>query len=749
MTNHGGAAGWFPLWRLLLPNGAPDPSCGAFSSGMRSCQLSVAGSYAIHVADNFHDSTGTYGLHLQRLTASERCGGSITCNVTTTTTVGLSNTADTNLHSFPGAAGERIYVALTNGGGTTFAPVWRLVAPEGSLVTGCSSFTTAGRDCTLPAAGSYAIEVADSNLDGSGTYGLHFQRLTAGQRCDGSTIGCDTPQTAALGSSGPADTDLYSFSSTPGEVVRINIGNHGGSAGFFPIFRLLLPDGSPTPDCGAFGGPRDCTLSLNGSYAIHVADNFHDATGTYSLQVQRLTAAQRCGGTIGCDTSISNSVGAAARADSNLHSFSAVANERVYIAFASDNAGAFAAIWRLLSPGGTPVPGCGTFTTASQDCTLPAAGSYAIEVQDNNLDGSGTYHLNLQRLTHPQRCGTALTCGSPLNSSIGTPIRADSNIHTFNGTGGQSVNVTVGNPAGTNLNPIYRLLLPDGSPTASCGTFAAAGTRACALTVSGSYAVHVVDSFLDGGGTYNTTVSGAGCVADGLPPDMVISALKSPAKAAAGATINVRPTTQNAGTGPSGPTTTKLFLSNNKVLDGGDVQLGTDIAVAGLAPGANQQDSRNVTIPANTAPGKKFILAVADANGVQTESNEANNTRAKTITIGPDLVVSAIVAPTTSSPGATISVTITTKNVGGAPVNVATTTRLYFSNNNSIDAGDPFQTLNIGPLAVNASQSHTVNVTIPPGTPLGKRFLIGEADAGKVVVEAVEKNTKNKAITIQ
>ena len=82
-------------------------------------------------------------------------------------------------------------------------------------------------------------------------------------------------------------------------------------------------------------------------------------------------------------------------------------------------------------------------------------------------------------------------------------------------------------------------------------------------------------------------------------------------------------------------------------------------------------------------------------------------------------------------------------------MNVATTTRLYFSNNNSIDAGDPFQTLNIGPLAVNASQSHTVNVTIPAGTPLGKRFLIGEADAGKVVVEAVEKNTKNKAITIQ
>jgi hypothetical protein len=745
LTSHGGAAGFAPLWRLLLPSGAPDPSCGTFSTAMRSCPLSVGGSYAIHVADNFHDSSGTYGLHLQRLTAAQRCGASLACNVTVTQTVALTNTADTNLHSFPGTAGERVYIVLTSEGGTLFNPVWRLVAPDGSLVTGCNGFSTSARDCTVPTTGSYAIEVADGNLDGSGTYGLHLQRLTAGQRCDGTTIGCDSPQTSTIGT-GQADTNLHSFSSTAGEVVHINLASHGGAAGFFPVFRLLLPDGSPAPECGTFGGPRDCTLGLSGSYAIQVADNFHDSTGTYSVHVQRLTAAQRCGGSIACDTPSTTAVGSPALADSNLHSFSAVANERVYIAFRADTAPSFNPAWRLLSPAGTPVTGCGSFTTASQDCTLPAAGSYAIEVVDSNLDGSGSYHLDLQRLTEGQRCGTTLTCGAVLSSTVGTPIRADSNVHTFTGIAGQTVNVTVGNPAGAAFNPIYRLLLPDGSPTASCGAFAAAGTRNCALAVAGSYAVHVVDNALDGGGTYDTTVAGPGCT--GTVADMVISALTVPKKTAAGASINVKPTTKNNGPGASGPTTTRIFLSNNNTLDAGDTPLG-DIAVLGLAAGALKLDSQSVTIPAGTAPGKKFIIAQADATGAQTETSEANNTLAKPITIGPDLMISAFVAPATASPGNTISVTVTTKNNGGAPVTISTTTRLYFSNDAKVDAGDPFQALTIGPLAPGATQTHTVNVTIPAGTPLGGRYLLAVADALNQVAESSEKNTKKKAITIQ
>ena len=529
--------------------------------------------------------------------------------------------------------------------------------------------------------------------------------------------------------------------------MRISIASHGGTAGFFPVYRVLLPDGAPAPECGGFGTTRDCTLSLGGSYAIHVADTSHDATGTYSVHVQRLTAAQRCGSSIGCDTSSTATVGSTALADSNLHSFSALAGERVYIAFRGDSVASFNPVWRLISPAGTPVTGCSTFTTASQDCTLPSAGSYAIEVQDSNIDGSGTYHVNVQRLTAGQRCGTSLTCGVAQSNTVGTPNRADSNVHTFTGIGGQSVNVTVGNASGTAFNPVYRLLMPDGSPSAACGAFAAAGTRACALSVDGSYAVHVVDSFLDGGGTYDTTVAGPGCT--GTVADMVISALKPSKKGAAGGSINVKPTTKNNGPGASGPTATRIFLSNNNSLDAGDVQLGPDIPIPGLAAGATRLDSQNFTIPAGTTPGKKFIIALADAGLAQAETSETNNALAKPITIGPDLIISAFVAPATASPGNTISVTVTTKNNGGAPVTVPTTTRLYFSTDSKVDAGDPFQSLAIGPLGVGNTQSHTVNVTIPAGTPLGGRFLLAVADSGGLVAEANEKNTKKKGITIQ
>jgi hypothetical protein len=512
LGNEGGMAFFTPVWRLMGPDGNPavGSGCDIFSAVSRDCVLSAAGTYAIEVEDSGHDSTGAYNLNLQRLMAGQRCGTTITCDVPVTGA--LNSRADTNLHelAFTPVAGERVHITFGNDGGTAFfTPAWRLLAPDGSPAagSGCDVFSAASRDCVLAATAGYAVEVEDSSHDAaSGSYNLNIQRLTVGQRC-GTTINCDVPVSSAL--NGRADTNLHELAFTPvgGERVHITFGNDGGTAFFTPDWRLLAPDGSPATGSGCDGfsaGSRDCVLAATAGYAVEVQDSSHDApSGSYSLNIQRLTVGQRCGTTINCDVPVSSALNS--RADTNLHelAFTPVAGERVHITFGNDGGTAFfTPAWRLLAPDGSPAAGsgCDGFSAASRDCALTAASGYAVEVEEGAHDApSGSYSLNIQRLTAGQRCGTTINCDVPVSATLNN--RADTNLHelAFTPAAGERVHITFGNDGGTAFfTPAWRLLAPDGSPAAGSGCDAlSAASRDCALAGTAGYAVEVEDSSHD------------------------------------------------------------------------------------------------------------------------------------------------------------------------------------------------------------------------------------------------------------
>jgi len=115
-------------------------------------------------------------------------------------------------------------------------------------------------------------------------------------------------------------------------------------------------------------------------------------------------------------------------------------------------------------------------------------------------------------------------------------------------------------------------------------------------------------------------------------PDLTESGLTSPTSAVAGATISVTDTAKNAGGGSSGATTTRIYLSTNINFDASDQPL-AERAVSALGPNATNVGSMSVTIPAGTAPGVYYLIAVSDADGVVTETIESNNTRALVIRI--------------------------------------------------------------------------------------------------------------------
>src|SRR3989304_865761 len=243
------------------------------------------------------------------------------------------------------------------------------------------------------------------------------------------------------------------------------------------------------------------------------------------------------------------------------------------------------------------------------------------------------------------------------------------------------------------------------------------------------------------GGPGSPTVTIA---SDEIPSDLVIAAFSTPSTGGAGATISVSDTTKNQGGGTAGPSTTKFYLSTNNTLDGGDVLLGSR-AIPALAPGTSSAGSTMLTIPAGTAPGSYAVIAQVDGDSAVAETLEGNNTSARSIQIGSDLIMAALTAPGVTGGGATLTVSDTTKNQGGGAAERATS-RVYLSTKAWLEPADALLGSGAVPaLAPGASSAGSTPLTMPAGIGAGTYYLIALADADNGVGETQEGN--NTALT--
>jgi hypothetical protein len=230
--------------------------------------------------------------------------------------------------------------------------------------------------------------------------------------------------------------------------------------------------------------------------------------------------------------------------------------------------------------------------------------------------------------------------------------------------------------------------------------------------------------------------------------DLAVSALTAPATTGAGQVATVSDTTKNQGGAGAGGSQTRFYLSLNTAVDGADVILGNRAVVA-LAAGASEAASSGLTIPAGTATGTYYLLACADAAGVIAETVESNNCRHAMVRIGPDLLVAALTVPATATPGATITVSDTTRNQGAGSA-ATSETRFYLSANTVLDAADLALGSRVVPaLAGGARHAGTTLVTIPAMTALTRWYVLAAVDAAAAISETSEgNNTTFRAITL-
>jgi subtilisin family serine protease len=222
--------------------------------------------------------------------------------------------------------------------------------------------------------------------------------------------------------------------------------------------------------------------------------------------------------------------------------------------------------------------------------------------------------------------------------------------------------------------------------------------------------------------------------------DLIVSAFTVPAAAAPGAAIDVTDTVTNQGASAGPASVTRFFLSANTSLEGSDTLLSGSRAVPAIAAGASSSGSASLTLPSGLASQTYYVIAQADADNTIGETNETNNTIARAIQIGGDLVVSTLTVPATGGIGAPLTLSETTTNQGGGAVGPSTT-KFYLSTNTTLDSSDTWLGgRSVLDLAGGAASSGVTTIVIPSSVAAGTYYVIAKADADAGVAETNESN---------
>jgi subtilase family serine protease len=231
--------------------------------------------------------------------------------------------------------------------------------------------------------------------------------------------------------------------------------------------------------------------------------------------------------------------------------------------------------------------------------------------------------------------------------------------------------------------------------------------------------------------------------------DLTVSVFTAPAKGGAGLSMTVTDTTTNPGAGPVGSSVTKFYFSTNSSFDAADVLLGSR-DVPTLGAGASSTLNTTILIPSNAAVGTSYVIARADGDGTVVETNESNNTIARSVYIGSDLIVSEPSAMIKAGVGSSIDVTDTVTNQGGG-ASGPSTTRYYLSTNTSLSVDDVLLGggRDVPGLAPGAVNTGSTTVWLPAGGAPGVFYVIAKADGDSAVPETAEtNNTASRTVAI-
>jgi subtilase family serine protease len=401
---------------------------------------------------------------------------------------------------------------------------------------------------------------------------------------------------------------------------------------------------------------------------------------------------------------------------------------------------------RLLATRPTPALAAGATVKVTTALTMPldvSPGTYRIVAladssrgvterdETNNSGASGPLAVTLYR---PELVLTALT--PPARGAVGQLVAIQNTVRNTGPAAAGAFAVRFHLSSDSTLDAGDPVL---GSRTLAGLAAGAVSTVTTSLRLPGNtsagqyYVIGVVDPLgqqaeLDENNSI--TVSGAFPVVL-YRPELTVSALTPPARAAVGRPIALPNTVVNTGPAPAGGFTVRFHLSTDGVLDAGDVLLGTR-TVASLAAGVAAAASTPLTIPGNASVGQHYVIAVVDPLAKQAELDEANNTTVSAPfaieLYRPELVVGALTPPARGAIGQLVAVSNTVSNTGLAPAG-AFALRFHLSADPTLGPDDPvLGSRTLASLAAGASSAATTSLRLPGNVSAGQYYVIAVVD---------------------
>ena len=200
-------------------------------------------------------------------------------------------------------------------------------------------------------------------------------------------------------------------------------------------------------------------------------------------------------------------------------------------------------------------------------------------------------------------------------------------------------------------------------------------------------------------------------------PDLTVVVTASSSSAVTDGDVPLSATVTNSGAASTATTTLQWYRSVDAAIDTGDTPLGSAVAVAALAAGADS-GQLNTTATAPSTPGPIYYGACVTA--ISGEADAANNCSSVqiTVTAAPktDLTVFVTANHTAPTVGQSVTLITTVTNRGAAAATAATTLKWYRSADAAIDTGDTAlgSPVAVAALAAGASTNAlTTNVTAP------------------------------------
>lgn len=246
-----------------------------------------------------------------------------------------------------------------------------------------------------------------------------------------------------------------------------------------------------------------------------------------------------------------------------------------------------------------------------------------------------------------------------------------------------------------------------------------------------------------GGGGGSSSTPGGSTGSGNLSP---VSITAAPASVTAGDSLVVAESVRWIGTGTSGSFRVAVYASTDLAFDSGDTLVGAR-TVPDLAVGSDSSSAQTYTVPASLTSGTYFLALVVDDQNAVGENNENDNVLWATqpLTVQganlPDLTWQSVsFSPTAASPGDSLTLSDTVRNVGSQAASAARL-GVYLSLDGQIDASDTLVSFrSLSGLGVNQTDTGSGTVTLPTNLADGTYQVLWMADDLGQVAETNENN---------